>query len=66
MSRDVNAGKLRAYEKALQWYASPDNWAEQSHSAAGQTTSFRWATEDQGALARHALAVWKDRETPPV
>jgi hypothetical protein len=59
--REVDQAQIRAYEKALTWYALPENWREQVDDRGRETLRFRWA-DDDGHMARHALKVWSQNE----
>jgi len=56
---EVSQAQIKAYEKALGWYAEPANWVEQVDDRGRDTLRFRWA-DDDGRMARHALAAWKE------
>ena len=56
---EVDQAQIRAYEKALTWYALPENWVEQVDDRGRETLRFRWA-DDDGHMARHALSVWRE------
>jgi hypothetical protein len=56
--REVDQAQIRAYEKALTWYALPENWREQVDDRGRETLSFRWA-DDDGHMAQHALNTWR-------
>ena len=58
---EVSQAQIRAYEKALTWYALPENWKEQVDDRGRDTLRFRWA-EDGGEMARHALSVWRQSD----
>jgi hypothetical protein len=55
---ELRKAQIRAYEKALTWYALPENWKEQVDDRGRETLRFRWA-DDDGHMARHALSVWR-------
>lgn len=57
--REVDQAQIKAYEKALGWYAEPANWIEQVDDRGRETTRWKWAADD-GNMARHALAVWRE------
>lgn len=56
---EVDQAQLRGYEKALEWYANPANWIEQVDDRGRETMRWKWAADD-GNMARHALAVWRE------
>jgi radical SAM superfamily enzyme YgiQ (UPF0313 family) len=56
---EVDQAQIRAYEKALGWYAEPANWVEQVDDRGRETMRWKWAADD-GNMARHALAVWRE------
>ena len=56
---EVDQAQIKAYEKALGWYADPANWIEQVDDRGRDTLRFRWA-DDDGHMAKHALAVWRE------
>jgi chromosome segregation ATPase len=58
---EVLDAQVRAYTKALEWYASEANWTEQVDDRGRETLRWRWA-DDDGRMARHALACWRDSE----
>ena len=58
---EVLEAQLRAFEKALQWYASPKHWVEQVDDRGRETLRWRWA-DDDGRMARHALSCWRQSE----
>jgi radical SAM superfamily enzyme YgiQ (UPF0313 family) len=60
---EVDQAQIKAYEKALGWYADPANWIEQVDSRGRETTRLRWA-DDDGRMAKHALAVWHESRKP--
>ena len=57
--REVDQAQIKAYEKALGWYAAPSNWVEQVDDRGLETLRFRWA-DDDGHMARWALSVWRE------
>ena len=57
--REVDQAQIRAYQKALEWYAAPSNWVEQVDDRGLETLRFRWA-DDDGHMARWALSVWRE------
>jgi hypothetical protein len=56
---EVDQAQIRAYEKALTWYALPENWVEQVDDRGREDLRWRWA-DDDGHMARHALSVWRE------
>jgi hypothetical protein len=56
---EVSQAQIRAYEKALGWYANDENWAEQVDDRGRETLRWRWA-DDDGHIAKHALSVWRE------
>jgi radical SAM superfamily enzyme YgiQ (UPF0313 family) len=56
---EVDQAQIRAYEKALGWYAEPANWVEQVDDRGRETMRWKWAADD-GNMARHALAIWRE------
>jgi len=56
---EVDQAQIKAYEKALEWYGSPANWVEQVDDRGRETMRWKWAADD-GNMARHALAVWRE------
>ena len=58
---EVLEAQVRAYTKALEWYASPKHWEEQIDDRGRETLRWRWA-DDDGRMAQHALACWRESE----
>ncbi len=58
---EVLEAQLRAWGKALEWYAAPAHWEEQVDDRGRETLRWRWA-DDDGRMARHALDCWKQSE----
>jgi len=58
---EVDQAQIRAYEKALTWYALPENWVEQVDDRGREDLRWRWA-DDDGHMARHALSVWRQSD----
>jgi hypothetical protein len=58
---EVSQAQIRAYEKALTWYALPENWVEQVDDRGREDLRWRWA-DDDGHMARHALNTWRQSE----
>lgn len=56
---EVDQAQIKAYEKALGWYADPANWIEQVDDRGRETLRWKWAADD-GHMAKHALAVWRE------
>lgn len=59
--REVDQAQLRAWGKALEWYAAPANWIENVDDRGRETLRWRWA-DDDGRMARHALDCWRQSE----
>ena len=60
---EVDQAQIKAYEKALGWYADPANWVEQVDDRGRETLRWKWAA-DNGHMAKHALAVWRESREP--
>lgn len=60
---EVLESQLRAYEKALEWYANQKHWVEQVDDRGRETMRWRWA-DDDGRMARYALDCWRQSEAP--
>jgi hypothetical protein len=56
---EVDQAQIRAYEKALTWYALPENWVEQVDDRGREDLRWRWA-DDDGHIAKRALSVWRE------
>jgi hypothetical protein len=56
--REIDQAQIRAYERALTWYALPENWVEQVDDRGREDLRWRWA-DDDGHMARHALNTWR-------
>lgn len=58
MQQPTTLKGLAGLIRALEWYAAPENWVEQADARGRGTMRWRWA-DDDGEVARLALAVWR-------